>query len=146
MNEDERLPVAWTDYNGKKWLIRGTPTGLLWVVIRRAHHGCKVDGRLLTALVREMRTRQPTGYQLAICDALNPPPCACGGPGLYINNGVTYCRRCQPKAVAERKRWTASTIDKRLGEREASWKERERQMKAADRARAHPRHHRKAVP
>lgn len=103
-----RLPVVYT-FRGQKTLIRGTSDRLLaWMILRFASGGTfervfvTLNTRAhITALVREARTRafvQSNRKLTALLNRLDPPPCACGGPGLHIVGSTTYCRRCVGRA------------------------------------------------
>ena len=52
-------------------------------------------------VVAEARQRSLNHWTLT---HLDPPRCACGGPGHYIVGETTYCRECRPQAVARLQR------------------------------------------
>ena len=79
-------------------------------------------------IIAEVRRRKLEHWMLTYLD---PPRCACGGPGLYRVGKLTYCRRCRPNAVMHRQQ-VGSQLNKRLQAKDSQWAEIESRMKKRD--------------
>jgi hypothetical protein len=122
-----RLPLVFTDKLGKRWLIRGMPVALLTAVVRLVargwqhtpQNGGQMTREMGVALARELRARKEgsgSGYGSwrSWCQQIDPDPCACGGPGLYLVGPTTFCRQCFGRAK-QLKAVYAATYDQRQG-------------------------------
>lgn len=91
---------------GVKREITDLPTGVLIGFLYRWFG--KADEQ--REMVRELRRRgndrdasgQWFGKTLARMNQIDPPPCRCGRPGLYIVGRDTYCRKCKCLADVHR--------------------------------------------
>ncbi len=98
-----KLPTTWFDTKeNKRLLIRGLPTGLLSILVIRSN---MIDKTVL-AMVKELRTRPDvSSYVVAKMNRIDPQPCRCGKPGIYIVGRDTYCYAHKPNAVARLGVW-----------------------------------------
>lgn len=84
---------AWTPET-----IRDVPTAFLVGVLKRVGHRGG-PAAWVKVLTDEAKRRGPSVIKVWwIVQALAPDRCACGGPGLYIVGGTTYCRKCKDVA------------------------------------------------
>lgn len=85
------------------------------------------------AVAREVRRRPTVGpYALMLANTVDPPPCACGRPGLYIVHYTTYCRQCKPLAVRRRTRVLVKYNDPEHLALDRAIKDRERERRAGE--------------
>lgn len=149
---EECLPVVWVTSDRKRRLVRGTPTGLLVWIVRgciRNHKQMRIfldygnTEATMRALIRELRDRiaegrafdrADPGYIVGLMNGYDPQPCACGGPGLYIQRGRTFCAACKPLAVSATRR-NAVRVASLLGEKEAEADAEDRRRREAERHR-----------
>lgn len=145
------MPPVVISWRGRKHLIRGLPTRLLaWLIKGIAQGRARVVGvmrlempdvdldALGVALAREMRERlakegNRSRRWFHWCARLDPPACACGGPGLYIVGVQTYCRACHGRARRD-SQTHGRERDQRFGEKDAAFMDR---MRVVDSARRH---------
>ena len=89
----------WVTYNGDILVLDEAPTELL-VQLLHAYKTPHVEKR---AISHELRTRPDaklSANTLKIMESHEPPPCACGGPGLYRVGKQTFCDAAGCKRVA----------------------------------------------
>ena len=100
------LPVVIT-WKEKKTLIRGLGTAQLAYIVKNwtqkmafAGQFNRINGEVaITAIAKELVSRKdafPAAKHYA--GLILSPNCACGGKGLYMHAGKTYCSACRPKA------------------------------------------------
>lgn len=120
------MAVVYVNPDGTKRLIRTLPTKLLATIVFQTG---KITPMLLAAC-QELRTRQIGDKTRAKINQILPPPCACGGPGLYIVGSTTYCDKCYDTALRRRTRYTHD-LDVRQAEKGAALQEQQQEIDSA---------------
>lgn len=79
------------------------PTGFLIVVLRREGNTADV----LLRCVKELKRREIPlkGWLLARVNKIDPPPCHCGGKGIYIVGHTMFCAKHRADAQKRMQRW-----------------------------------------
>jgi hypothetical protein len=97
-------------YKGESRAIAELPLQVLVFIFLRWH---SLPARSALAVAKEIRLRCAgatiSNYLLHKLNSIDPPPCACGGPGIYIVGTTTYCRHCRVEAVRQRVAYTMYT-------------------------------------
>ncbi len=107
-----KLPTTYVNRQGKRMLIRGMDTPLLIAMVTRAN----LINKQVLAMARELRTREHVpAVVYAKMNRIDPPPCKCGKPGLFIVGRDTYCREHHPQATA-RLGVKSAVLDKARGD------------------------------
>jgi len=102
----------------------------------------------LVPIIRELRRRadfHPTDRQMLRMNSIDPPPCWCGRPGLYIVGTLTFCRQCRKDAMLQHRLRQQELYTARTeAEYDRDFRDRERERKVRDgAARLHRGRHRR---
>lgn len=119
---------------GNKRLIAELPTPVLVALFGKWSIACEA-----VAMVRELRRRGNKfdgdgrwhGWILGRMNRIDPPPCECGRPGLYLVGITTYCRKCKYLARLHRA-GHSQRLESEADQREHWHKEREANRKKAN--------------
>jgi hypothetical protein len=124
-------PNTTITFRGEQREIADLPLPVLITVFLRWR---AMSADLTLAIAKEIRRRNPviqTSYLRARLNQIDPPPCWCGKPGLYIVGLQTYCRKHKVDGI-DRRRHLTQMLDKRKSEFEEFQGDLEKRKKTMD--------------